>query len=340
MDRRTVIKIIGLSVLASIIVIRPVGGAEKALMVKMGTLAPEGSSWMKTFNKLNAELMQKTERQVGFKIYPGGILGDEKDMLRKMHIGQIQSAALTSGGLSVLFNEIDVSQVPFLFQNYGEVDYVLRKMDSFFKKGFEDSGYILLGWSEAGFVYLMSSSPISSVSDLKKVKVWMWEEARVAKAVFDEAGIAAIPLSIPDVLVGLQSGLVDVVYAPPTAAISLQWFTKVKNITNVPLVYVAGGIVMKKDIFRRMTPKVQSILVSSFEQHLDQLKTLTRNENRDAITVMEKHGMEIITPSAAQIDEFKRLADRAMVHVIDRSFSKKVLDEVSSHLERYRSGGR
>ncbi len=315
-------------------------GAEKSLVIKLGTLAPEGSSWMKTFNTLNTEVMKKTENKVQFKIYPGGVLGDEMDMLRKLKIGQIQGVALTSGGLSALFKEMDVLQIPFLFQTYDEVDATLKKMDSFFRKGFEDNGYVFLGWSEAGFIYLMSTVPIASVSDLKKAKVWVWEESPMSKAIFDEAGVKAIPLTIPDVLVGLQTGLVDVVYAPPTGAISLQWFTKVKYLTDVPLVYLAGGVVVKKDIFKQISQSSQNFISESFQQHLDQLKIITRNENRDAIKVMVKNGVKIITPSKDQIDEYKRLSNKAMGHISGQTFSNKVLDEVTSLLESYRKGGK
>ena len=249
MTRRNCLKIFGLSLLASLLLAQS-AWAEKSIIIKLATLAPEGTSWMKTINTLNAEVMKKTENRVQFKIYAGGALGDEMDMLRKMKIGQIQSAALSSGGLSSIFKEIDVLQIPFLFQKYEEADFILKKMDSLFRKGFEENGYVLLGWSEAGFVYLMSTIPISSVADLKKGKVWIWEESPMSKAIFDEAGVKAIPLSVPDVLVGLQTGLVDVVYAPPTVAISLQWFTKVKYLTDVPLVYLAGGSRRQKGCFQ------------------------------------------------------------------------------------------
>jgi TRAP-type C4-dicarboxylate transport system substrate-binding protein len=295
---------------------------------------------MKTFNLLNSEVVKKTGNRVQFRIYPGGVLGDEMDMLRKMKIGQIQGAALTSGGLSALFKEIDVLQIPFLFQRYDEVDAVLKKMDSFFRKGFEESGYILLGWSEAGFIYLMSTAPVASVVDLQKAKVWIWEESPMSAAIFDEAGVKAIPLSVPDVLVGLQTGLVDVVYAPPTGAISLQWFTKIKYLTDVPLVYLAGGIIVKKDIFRSIPPAYQDFILESFQNYLDQLKITTRNENREAIKVMTKQGVKIVTPSKDQIDEFKRLSDKGMRRLGDQSFSKNVLDEVTLILEGYRRGGK
>ncbi len=341
MERRKGIKIFGLILLTSFLFSPPTNGAEKDLIIiKMATLAPEGSSWMQTFNLLNTMVMKKTENKVQFRIYPGGIFGDEMDMLRKMKIGQIQGAALTTGGLSPLFKEIDVLQIPFLFQNYEEVDSVLKRMDSFFRKGFEDNGHILLGWSEAGFIYLMSKFPISSASDLKKGKVWTWEESPMSKAILDEAGVSAIPLTVPDVLVALQTGLVDVVYAPPTAAISLQWFTKTKYMTDLPLAYLAGGVVVKKEIFKQIPPPFQNFVLESFQTHLDQLKTVTRNENREAIKVMTKHGVKITTPSKDQIDEFKRLSNRGLSHVGSQSFSKNVLDEVTTILEAYRRRGK
>lgn len=315
-------------------------GSEKMVQIKMATLAPEGSSWMKTFNTLNTELMKKTENKLQLRIYPGGVLGDEMDMLRKLKIGQIQGVALTSAGLSTLFKEMDVLQVPFLFQTYEEVDAVLKNMDSFFRKGFEDNGYVFLGWSEAGFVYLMSTLPISSVADLKKAKVWIWEDSPMSKAIFDEAGVKAIPLTVPDVLVGLQTGLVDVVYAPPTGAISLQWFTKIKYLTDFPLVYLAGGIVVKKDIFKQIPPPSQDFMLESFQRHLNQLRGVTRNENRDAVKIMVKNGVKIITPPKDQIDEYKRLSNKAMDHISGKTFSKKVLGEINSFLESYRRGGK
>jgi len=310
--------------------------ADEGVTIKIATLAPEGSSWMKTLNTINAEVMEKTGNTVRFKIYPGGVLGDEKDMLRKMQIGQIHGAGLTSAGLSVLFNEIDVVHIPFFYQDYGEVDYVLKKMGPFFRKGFEDHGYVLLGWSEAGFVYMMSTTPISSISELKKAKVWIWHDSPLAKAIFDEVGVAAIPLSLPDVLIGLQTGLVEVVYAPPTGAIALQWFTRVKYITDVPLSYIGGGIVVRKDIFKKLPESSQKVVIEIFQRHLDQLKTITREENEEAIKVMEQHGVTLVTPPQDQVAEFKRMSDTAMARLIGHAFSQKVVDEVTAHLETYR----
>lgn len=340
MQGRPVIISAVFGIAALLLCLAPAAGADEGVTIKIATLAPEGSSWMKTLHAINDEVMEKTGNTVKFKIYAGGVLGDENDMLRKMQIGQIHGAGLTSAGLSVLFNEIDVIHLPFFYQDYGEIDYVLKKMGPFFRKGFEDHGYVLLGWSEAGFVYMMSTTPISNIGELKKAKVWIWHESPLAKAIFDEVGVVAIPLSLPDVLVGLQTGLVEVVYAPPTGAIALQWHTRVKYITDVPLSYIGGGIVVKKNIFKKLPESTQKVVIEIFQRHLDQLKTITRKENKEALQVMEKHGVQLVTPPKDQVVEFKRLSDIAMARLINHAFSQKVVDDVAAHLEAYRKGRR
>lgn len=333
-------RLMGLSLLTFLLLISSALGAEKTLIIKMATLAPEGSSWVKTINALNAEVMKRSENKVQFKIYPGGVLGDETDMLRKTKIGQIQGAALTSAGLSSVFPDYDVLEVPFLFQKYEEVDHILTKMDSFFRKGVDNNGYVMLGWSEAGFIYLMSTVPISGVSDLRKAKVWILEDSSIAKAIFQEAGVKGIPLSVPDVLVGLQTGMVEVIYIPPGGAISLQWFTKIKYITDLPLLYLAGAILIKKETFKEIPSSFQPVLMEIAQRHLNQLKTAIRNENQDALQVMAKQGIKMITPSREQIEEFKKLSNRAMAHPGSQSFTKKTLEEVTSLLESYRKRGK
>lgn len=340
MHGHTLIKSVVLCIVALMLCIPSIGSAQEVTVIKIATLAPDGSSWMKTLNAINAEVMEKTKGKVVFKIYPGGVLGDEKDMMRKMQIGQIQGAGLSSGGLAQIYKEIDVIHIPFFLQNYEEVDYVLKKMGPYFKKGLEDNGYILLGWSEAGFTFLMSTVYVSSVNDLKKAKVWIWQESPMAKAIFHEAGVAAIPLSLPDVLVGLQTGLVDVVYSPPTVAIALQWFTKVKYLVDVPLSYIGGGIVVKKDIFKKLPQSSQTIIFESLQRNLDQLKTITRRENQEAIKVMQNNGVKIVTSPQDQVAEFKRLSEKALSRFTNQTFSPKALADATAILANHRKGRR
>lgn len=336
MIRSAVMKTVQLSLIALMLLVSPAAGAAESLEIKIATLAPEESSWMKTFEAINAEVSKKTNTEVRFKFYPGGVLGDEKDTLRKMHIGQIHGAALTSAGLSAIFGEMDVFQIPFLFRSYDEVDFVISEMNGFFREGFEKNEHVLLGWSEGGFVRLMSTTPIATLDDLKKVKVWTWADSPMTKAIFDEANISAIPLSIPDVLVGLQTGLVDVVYAPPTGAISLQWFTKIKYMTDVNLIYLIGAVVIKKKMFEKMSPAHREILMDTCGRQLGQLKTTIRKENHEAIQVLVNHGVKIIHPTPEQVADFIKVSEKAMQKLEGKSFSKKVRDEVTAKIEAYR----
>ncbi|MCP4629426.1 MAG: hypothetical protein GY850_38865 [bacterium] len=336
MTRPNVIKTLCVYFLTVFLLALPYAAEAKSTTIKIATLAPDGSTYIRILNDLNAELKQKTNNDVRLRIYPGGVLGDEKDMRRKMHVGQIHGAVLTSAGLSGIFRELDVYQIPFLFEGYDEVDHVVQKMDAFFKKGLKDKGYILLGWSEAGFIRLLSTRPIASLDDLRKAKVWTWEEAPMAKAIFDEAAISAIPLSLPDVLVGLQTGLVEVVYAPPSGAISLQWFTKTKYMTEVPLMYLIGGVVVKKNVFNKLSSDHQQLLMELCAKYMDRLKLEIRQENEEAIKVMTKHGVKLIYPSEEQIEEFKKISKNAMHNQTGKSFSARVRNEILSYLAEYR----
>jgi TRAP-type C4-dicarboxylate transport system substrate-binding protein len=265
-------------------------------------------------------------------------MGDERDMVRKMHIGQLQAAMLSSASLASMFPEIDVLQIPFLFDSYPETDFVIGKMEDGFKSGLEKNGYVALGWSEAGFVYLMSTVPVETLELLRKAKVWIWNDSPMARAIFEEAGVIGVPLSISDVLVGLQTGLVEVVYVPPSVAVALQWFTRIKYITDAPLNYMLGGLVAKKEAFDKIDPQHQSVVKEVFQRHMARLKEIIRAENQEALTVMQKQGIKLISPGKAQIADYKAISEKAMQKENGHKYSPKTKEEVSAWLKAYAEG--
>ena len=311
-------------------------GSSDRHVLKMATLAPEGSAWMNVFEEINADIMKKTNNQVRFRVYAGGVMGDETDVMRKMFVGQIHGAVITASSLTRVLPDMDVLQVPFLFQSYEEVDYLLSKMDAHFRNGMEKGGYVMLGWSEGGFVRLMSTVPIVTLDDLRKAKVWVWEEAPMTKAIFKEAGVSGIPLSVPDVLVGLQTGLVDVVYAPPAGAIQLQWFTKTKYITDVPLMYVIGTIIVKKKVFDRLPIEYQTIVREAFDRQQERMKQTVRGKNRSALQVMAGSGIQLLEVSEEEVEKYKKISQRAMNQPGSVGFSPAALQQVESHLKAFR----
>lgn len=316
----------------------PFAGGQSPVIIKLATLAPEGSPWIQVLKAAADEAQQKTGNAVQFKIYPGGVMGDERDMVRKMHIGQIQAAMLSSASLASMHPEIDVLQTPFLFDSYPEADFVVGKMEDGFKSGLEKNGYVALGWSEAGFVYLMSTVPVETLELLRKAKVWIWNDSPMSKAIFEEAGVIGVPLSISDVLVGLQTGLVEVVYVPPSVAVALQWFTRIKYITDAPLNYMLGGLVAKKEAFDKIDPQHQSVVKEVFQRHMTRLKEIIRAENQEALTVMQKQGIKLISPGKAQIADYKAISEKAMQKESGHKFSPKTKEEVSAWLKAYAEG--
>jgi len=315
-----------------------VAWGQSPVVIKLATLAPEGSPWIQVLKAAADETQQKTGNAVQFKIYPGGVMGEERDMVRKMHIGQLQAAMLSSASLASMFPEIDVLQIPFLFDSYPETDFVIGKMEDGFKSGLEKNGYVALGWSEAGFVYLMSTVPVETLELLRKAKVWIWNDSPMSKAIFEEAGVIGVPLSITDVLVGLQTGLVEVVYVPPSVAVALQWFTRIKYITDAPLNYMLGGLVAKKEAFDKIDPQHQSVVKEVFQRHMTRLKEIIRAENQEALTVMQKQGIKLISPGKAQIADYKAISEKAMQKESGHKFSPKTKEEVSAWLKAYAEG--
>jgi TRAP-type C4-dicarboxylate transport system substrate-binding protein len=322
--------------LALFLIGAPLPSSAQKVVLKMGTLAPEGTEWVKTFREIDRELEQKTNQQVRLRVFPGGILGGEVDMLRKIKVGQIQGALLTGGGLGVIFKDIKILSIPFLFQNYAEVDALLNQMGGFFQKGLADQGFTSMGWAEQGFIYLFSKEPIRSAADIAKRKVWIWQDTAMGRAVFQELGVNPIPLSIPDILMALQTGMIDTVYASPLAAISMQWFTKVSYMTDVPLAYSAGAVVFQKSALEKIPAVQRGMMEEIFQRRLTPLKEKIRAENKKAIEVLAGKGIKRVTPSPKDVKEFQALCARGINTLGEDEFSKKTLEKIRAFLKTRR----
>jgi TRAP-type C4-dicarboxylate transport system substrate-binding protein len=166
--------------------------------------SPEGSTWINIMREYDAAVRKESNGRLGFKIYPGGVAGDEKDVIRKIRLGQFQSAGVTGTGIGEVAKSVRILDSPFLFKNTAEVDHILNQFDAEFRKEFESNGFVLLGWAEVGSVYVISKTPVAKINDLKNVKLWEWEGDPVADALFKTVGINPIPLSITDALTSLQ----------------------------------------------------------------------------------------------------------------------------------------
>lgn len=311
----------------------------QAQVLKIATLAPDGTRWMQEMRRGAKEIEQRTQQRVSFKFYPGGIMGNEKTVYRKMQIGQIHAAAFTTGGLALIYPENQIYSQPLIFNDYEEVDYVRARMDKQIVSGLEQRGYTPFGLSEGGFAYLMSKdAPIRRVSDLKQQKVWIPEGDIIAQVLLEQFDIKPVALPLTDVMTGLQTGLITTVGATPSFAIALQWHTKVKYLTDAPLFYSYGALVMSNKYFKKISSKDRVIVREVLEGVFAKLNQMTRSDNESAKIALRQHGMEVIVPAQQDLNELRDYGNKAIEVLSHRGvFDNKMLQQVEQHLDNFRA---
>jgi len=308
--------------------------------ISMATVAPEGSLWMKEMHKLDEKIREKTDGHVRLKFYAGGVAGDDKTVLEKIKGGQFVGAGLTGVGLGEIVPDFRVMEIPFHFRNYAEVDFVLKKLSKWFKQKFEEKGYKVLGWTDQGFVFVMSKKKIASVADMKAAKPWVWDVDPLAHAAFAAFGINPIPLSIENVATSLDSGMIDTIYISPEAAIALQWYRKVQFLVNMPIVDGAGAIVMSKAYFDKMPKEYQVVVETLSASYLQNLTKKNRTSNDTAMKTLTGKGIALLQPTAEDVARFEEVGRKAANNLVGKLYSQKLLDKVRSLIDEYRKNGK
>jgi TRAP-type C4-dicarboxylate transport system substrate-binding protein len=304
--------------------------------IKFATLAPEGSTWMKIMHSFDDELRASTNNRVGFKFYPGGVQGDEMDVLRKIRNGQLHAGGFTGFGLGAIAPGFRALELPFMYRNLEEVDYAREKLEPYFVDLFDKKGFMLLGWADVGFVYLFSNQPITSPEDLQRAKIWTWSGDKLASLFFKAFDVSPIPLALPDVLTSLQMGVVNAVYAPPLACIALQWFTRVKYMTDVPITYGFGAMLISNKMLGKVSPEDTAVLKELATNYSESLIAKTRVQNVEAIDVIREEGVEVLMVDPQVERTFFTVGKSAWKDGVDELYPAELLDRVSSTVNEFR----
>lgn len=307
-----------------------------ALTLKIATLAPEGTSWMEAFRKGAEEVSTRTDDRVQFRFYPGGVMGNDRNVLRKIRIGQLHGGAITGGGLAEIHPDAQIYSLPFIFNSLDEVDFVRSKMDPLLHQHLADKGFVSLGISEGGFAYLMSAQPVTHLEQLRTLKVWVPEGDMVSHASFEAVGVHPVPLPLTDVLTGLQTGLVDTVAASQVGAIALQWHTRVKYLTDVLLSYLYGSLVIAERDFKKIRPADQNVVHEVFSRVMQELNAQNRLDEKQARIVLQQQGIGLVNlEQDAGWHETIRNTTRQLAE--QNIFSKPILDRLQDVLGEYRT---
>lgn len=290
--------------------------ASAATVIKIATVAPDGTAWVREMHAGADAVKAKTEDRVEIKYYPGGVMGDEPAVMRKIKIGQLQGGAFTGGELSQIDKDAQIYSLPFLFQSQEEVDKVRADIDPLLKKSFEPAGFEALGVSGVGFAYLMSVKDIRTKDDLKAAKVWVPQGDRVAEAGFKAAGVTPIPLPLADVYTSLQTGLIDTAANTPAGAIAFQLHTKVRHMVDLPLTYVVGILVIDKKVFDALSADDQKTVRGELDAAFQRLEKINRDDNAQAREALQKQGVAIFKPNADEAASWETIGAAARKQLI------------------------
>ena len=246
--------------------------------LKFATLMPAGTAWSKILDDWIKEVEQKSEGRLKFKMYSGGVMGDEPDVLRKIRKGQLHGGMFTGYGIGRIYSPARVLEMPFLFKNVEESDYVREQIMPDLEAGFRDNGFELLGWPEVGFIHFFSTKPITSIDDVKKRRIWLWQGDPLGEAFFKASDIDPIPLSIMDVYTQLSAkhGSIDTVYTSTFGAIALQWYTKLQYASIIPLTNAIGGLVVSNRFYNKLPPDLQQLLKTTGKEMSDKIRLNAR----------------------------------------------------------------
>ncbi len=304
---------------------------------KIATVSPDGLAWMKDLRAGAKEIEQKTEGRVKFKIYPGGVQGDDFTVLRKMRIGQLHGGVVASSSLTRFYPDLQVYTLPLQFRSNAEVDFVRGEMDQTIRQGLLDNGLETYHLTETGFAYLLSQTPVNTLAEMQALKVWVPDGDPIAARIIESFGVSPIPLYLTDVLAGLQTGLIDAVAVPPLVALALQWHNHVTHMTDLPLMYTYSMLALDKKATRGMSDGDRAIVREVMDRVFKKIDAANRADNEKAYKALLAQSIERVEPNLERLEIWRERADQSIAELISGDeISQQSVDALREHLATFR----
>jgi TRAP-type C4-dicarboxylate transport system substrate-binding protein len=263
-------------------------------LIKMATLAPEGTAWDKALKTMGAEWRRVTGGEVTLRIYPGGTAGDDADVVRKMRIGQLDAAGVTISGLTEMDASFEAFGIPMLFDSWEELEGVLIELEPYFRDQLESQGFVFLNWAHGGWAHIFSANPVRSVDDLRKVKLFVTAGDDKRVQWWKNNGFQPRPLAVTDILTGLQTGMIDAMVTTPLVTMSMQWYRKIPYMHNLPLGPLLGANVMTKRSWNRLPEESRTALLGAAKDLETQIFSRISEDDATSIRLMEERGLTVV----------------------------------------------
>jgi len=309
-----------------------------AVTLKIATVTPDGSQWMKDMRESAMQIKERTDGRVLIKYYGGGVKGDDAKVLGQIRIRQLQGGAFTPSALSSQYSDLNLYGMPLVFDSIEEAAFVRGRMDARLQKGLEEAGFVNFGFATSGFANIMSATPVNSLADLKGKRVWVPEGDSISYAAMEALSLNPVTLPLTDVLTGLQTGLIDIVAIPPIVALVLQWHTKVKYVTQVPLVYTFGFMAIDKKAFDTISQADQAIVREVMTKTYQNFDKTNLVDNQGAYDALLKSGIQ---PIKFDDEEFIKVRNLLLASNLEQgvggAFTLELYQEMLGYIDEYRS---
>ncbi|MDD4732827.1 MAG: TRAP transporter substrate-binding protein DctP [Desulfovibrio sp.] len=280
----------------------------QAATLKIATLAPEGVTATQALREAAKEVETATQGRVQIKIYTGGVMGSDAQIMRKLRAGQIHAATLSSGSLAQVDFNFGLLGMPMLVTTPAQADAARAAVEKQLLERMRSHGLYCTGFIEVGFIHIMGNVAVHGPEDMTKAKPWLPEGSRVGQDMFAAFGVTPIPLPLPDVLTGLQTGVIDTVVSSPVATLALQWFTRISRITNEPLLYAYGTLAFADRGLKRLSDADRQVVLDVFTRRMAEVDKGVRAENDNAMQALLAQGIELVEVSPEGRDRFKAKA--------------------------------
>ena len=310
----------------------------QAATLKIATVTPENSQWMKDMRAGAKEIKERTEGRVQIKYYGGGIMGNDQKVLSRIRIGALQGGAFTPTALAGQYSNLNLYGLPMVFDSEEEAAFARSRLDAKLSAGLEEAGFVNFGFAAGGFAILMSNTPVDSLDDLKGKKVWIPEGDDISRRAMEAMSLSPVTLPLTDVLTGLQTGLIDIVAMSPIGALVLQWHTKVKYITELPLVYTLGFMAVDKKAFGKLSEDDQAIVRDVMGRTYKNFDKTNLIDNRGARDALLNTGIKVVPVTPEEYEKVRTALMKLNVDLASQGhFDKALFDEMLKYVSEYRS---
>lgn len=302
-----------LRIIAAVIVAAASVGPAPAgdVVFKIATLVPQGSEWHRVLLQMAEDWRNASGGRVIVRLYPGGVAGDDTDIVRKMRLGTLNGGLLTSTGLTDVDRSVLALQLPLAYASYGELDCTLERFGPELERKLADKGFVLLAWTDGGWVRFFSKNPIHTPDNLKSAKLFSWAGDDQYVELWKNAGFNPIPLPATEISTALQTGLINTVPTTPEAAVLLQWYNQAPNMTDLDWAVLLGGLVVSKSAWDKVPADLRPKLLEAARTAGHRLRDMSREGLVQAVEAMQKRGLTVVKTTSGERDQWRKAVEAA-----------------------------